>query len=334
MSRSTWCRYRIAHTASTSVPIRVVVSVLLAIAAATVGAHTVAAETDDEALSDTGETPNIAPHPDTGESPDTGEGSEYLKPYSTNVAAADPWAESARRWPDPLAESQLGTEAVYYWFARADQRSLLPSATAERPLNVWAGGDSMSGGPVYGFRQLIQDDERFRFTEEIHISTGVVTDWFFDWVDHMVNEVAEGPYDVIVLAMGANDKQRFREHPDSVGDDDWSQRYQQRVHDIVAAAARPGRLVIWVGLPPLGTRYLSDLPGLVNPLAAEAVADVPGAIFVDAFETMAVDGGYARRLGPDHDNRTIRTTDGVHYTLYGGLVLTEPILAEIDQLSG
>ena len=248
--------------------------------------------------------------------------------------ADDPWADSALRWPDPLAESQLGTEPTYYWFTRDDRRSRLPLATAQRPLNVWAGGDSMSGGPVYGFRQLIEDDERFRFTEEIIISTGVVTDWYFDWVEHMANEVAEGPYDVIVLAMGANDKQKFRGQSAAVGGHVWSALYEVRVREIVAAAARPGRLVVWVGLPPLGTRFLAPLPDIVNPLAAAAVAEVPGAIFVDAFETMALDGRYAERLGEDHGNRRIRTSDKVHYTLYGGLVLTKPILAEIERRSG
>ena len=279
----------------------------------------VAAQSDDES----------EPSADRSEQP------SLQAPAPAPRVTDDPWADPVLRWPDPLAESQLGTEPTYYWFARADRRSLLPTATPERPLSVWAGGDSMSGGPVYGFRQLIADDERFRFTEDIIISTGVVTDWFFDWVDYMADEVAEGPYDVIVLAMGGNDKQRFRQLADSyVGEPAWSQRYGERVRAIVQAAARPGRLVIWVGLPPLGTRFLSDLPSTVNPLAASAVAEVAGAIFVDAYESLAVDGRFASYLGPDHDNRRIRTRDGVHYTLYGGLVLTEPILAEIERRSG
>ena len=278
------------------------------------------AQTDDEASTDDGASEEMpAPEP---------------APEPAPRVSEDPWADPVLRWPDPLAESQLGTEPTYYWFARDDRRSLLPSATSERPLRVWAGGDSMSGGPVYGFRQLIADDERFRFTEDIIKSTGVVTDWYFDWIDYMATEVAEGPYDVIVIAMGANDKQRFRGIPVYVGEQAWSEQYRSRVRDIVAAAVRPGRLVVWVGLPPLGTRFLSDLPSTVNPLAAAAVAEVPEAIFVDAYETLSVDGRYASQLGADHGNRRIRTQDGVHYTLYGGVVLTEPILAEIERRSG
>ncbi|WP_419922349.1 hypothetical protein [Candidatus Poriferisodalis sp.] len=244
----------------------------------------------------------------------------------------DPWADPVLRWPDPLAESQLGTEPTYYWFARDDRRSLLPAATAERPLRVWAGGDSMSGGPVYGFRQLIVDDPDFRFTEDIIKSTGVVSEWFFDWIDYMARDVAEGSYDVIVLAMGANDKQRFRGLEARFGEDEWTERYRTRVRDLVAAAARPGRLVIWVGLPPLQPRHFAPLPGVVNPLAAAAVADVDGAIFVDSFDAVGVDGAYAQRLGPGQ--RNVRTQDGIHYTYYGGVVLTEPILAEIERRSG
>lgn len=244
----------------------------------------------------------------------------------------DPWADPVLRWPDPLAESQLGTGAVYYWFARADRRSLLPAATAQRPLRVWAGGDSMSGGPVYGFRQLIDEDERFSFTEEIRTSTGIVSDWFFDWIAHMAEEVSEGPYDVIVLAIGGNDRQSFRDLEAGFDEPEWKERSQTRVRNVVAAAARPGRLVVWVGLPPLEPRYLRPLPGVVNPLSAAAVAQVDGAIYFDAFEAVALDGAYARRLSPDQ--RNIRTQDGVHYTYHGGAVLTEPILAEILRRSG
>ena len=269
---------------------------------------------------------------DDESSPDGDAGEASRAPEPAPRISDDPWADPVLRWPDPLAESQLGTEPTYYWFAREDRRSRLPAATPERPLLVWSGGDSISGGPVYGFRQLIADDERFRFTEDILKSTGVVTDWYFDWVTYMATEVAEGPYDVIVLAMGANDKQRFRGLPAAFGEPEWTERYQTRVRDLLAAAARPGRLVIWVGLPPLQPRHFAPLPGVVNPLAAAAVAEVDGAIYVDSFDAVAVDDAYARRLGPEQ--RDIRTQDGIHYTYYGGVVLTEPILAEIERRSG
>ena len=244
----------------------------------------------------------------------------------------DPWADPVLRWPDPLAESQLGVEPTYYWFAREDRRSRLAAATPERPLRVWSGGDSISGGPVYGFRQLIADDERFVFTEDILKSTGVVTEWFFDWVAYMETEVSEGPYDVIVLAMGANDRQRFRGFPERFGEPEWNERYRARVRELVAAAARPGRLVIWVGLPPLQPRFFAPLPEVVNPLVQAAVAEVDGVIYMDSFAVLAVDGEFARWLGPGQ--RNIRTQDGIHYTYYGGVVLTEPILAEIERRSG
>ena len=271
---------------------------------------------------------------DDESSPDSDAGEASRVPEPAPRITDDPWADPVLRWPDPLAESQLGTEPTYYWFARDDRRSRLPAPTPNRPLRVWTGGDSMSGGPVYGFRQLIADDERFRFTEDIIKSTGIVTDWYFDWVEYMTTEVADGPFDVIVLAMGANDKQRFRGHPERPGEPEWAERYQSGVAELVSAAVRPGRLVIWVGLPPLGTAYLSNLPGIVNPLAAAAVGEFEGAIFVDTYDTLSIDGRYVFRLGSDHGNRRIRTQDGVHYTLYGGLVLTEPILAEIERRSG
>ena len=306
---------------------RLLAAVLVSAVMGAVVSGPAGAQSDDDAVEDVGE---------DGTSDDGSAGASAAAPARVPESPPrytdDPWADPVLRWPDPLAESQLGVEPTYYWFARDDRRSLLPAATPERPLAVWAGGDSISGGPVYGFRQLIAEDERFVFTEDILKSTGVVSEWYFDWVDYMATEISEGPYDVIVLAMGANDRQRFRGFPERFGEPEWNERYQDRVRDLVAAAAKPGRLVIWVGLPPLQPRFFAALPEVVNPLVEAAVAYIDGVIYMDSFEVLAVDGEFARRLGPGQ--RNIRTQDGIHYTYYGGVVLTEPILAEIARRSG
>ncbi len=235
-------------------------------------------------------------------------------------------------WPDPVNESQLGTDAIYYRYARSDGRSLLRTPTPDNPLRIWVGGDSMAGGASYGLTSLLGGNPNYEVVSDIRKSTGNVAGWFFDWPTHMNNVVAEAGYDVIVLSMGANDKQRFLNIDAEVGDPTWVELYNASVSALLNAAARPGRLVVYMGLPHMRPPWLHVLPDLVNPLfsnAAEATLS-PGALYVDAASILTPDGVYVRRLaGEEHGNRNVRTGDGVHYTHYGGELVSVPIVEEI-----
>lgn len=227
-----------------------------------------------------------------------------------------------------------GAEEVFYLHNRADQRSLLPPATVERPLHVYVGGDSLSGGPAFGFEELLADDPAYRVTEDVRLSTGVVTEWFFDWPAHLREEVARGPYDVIVLSMGGNDAQRFRGTTDAVGSEPWRATYRERIELMLRAVDSPGRLVVWVNMPPTSLPRLAGLSDIVNPLAVEATATGHRFVNVDAASIVAPDGVFTRDIeGPDGPLR-VRAGDGVHYTRVGGTVLAKEVLAVIGKFTG
>ncbi len=232
-------------------------------------------------------------------------------------------------WPDPINESQLGNEAIYYHYARDDGRSLLRVPTPDNPLRIWIGGDSMAGGASYGLTTLLGSNPNYEVVSEIRKSTGNVADWFFNWPQHMSDVVAEAGYDLIVLSIGANDKQKFSGVGADVGDPQWLELYRDRVTALLDAAIRPGRLVVWVGLPHMQPGWLRALPDTVNPEVLASIESLGEVLFIDAAAILSPDGHYVRRLGGEHGNRTVRTADGVHYTFYGGKLVSEPIVAEI-----
>jgi len=255
---------------------------------------------------------------------------------SSQEAEAEPggWHDPILSWPDPLGESLLDVEATYYWFTRGDRASLLPAPTAERPLRIYVGGDSLSGGPAFGFELLVDDDPRFELTTDVRLSTGVITEWFFDWRAYLADTVAEGGYDVIVLSMGGNDGQRFSGHRDLVGSDPWKAMYQARVAEMLVSVDRPGRFVVWVGMPPVTLGKIAELPAIVNPLT-EAVARGRRTAYLDAAAIVAPDGVFTRTVVDEEGrDRTVRSSDGVHYTRDGGRLLADQILDLIDQRSG
>ena len=269
--------------------------------------------------------PSDADSPSEDELPDEDEQPPAELPKSSDPSAI---------WPDPINESQLGSEAVYYHYARSDGHSLLRTATPRQPLRIWVGGDSMAGGASYGLDFLFGGNQDYEVTSEIRKSTGTVSTWYFDWPDYMSEVVAESGYDVIVLSMGANDNQKFSSESADVGEPAWLEIYQARVDALLNAATRPGRLVVLVGLPHMEPRWLRPFPDLVNPIFERAVAKIPDAFYVDAAAILSPDGKYVRRLGGVHGNRTVRTADGVHYTFYGGELVSEPIVAEIERRAG
>jgi hypothetical protein len=245
------------------------------------------------------------------------------------------WADPSLSWPNPLADTGLDPESTYYRFRRADGESLLPIATAERPLAVYVGGDSLSGGPAFGFKELIEDDPAYRLTKGVRLSTGVITEWYFDWVAHLRDAVSAGGYDVIVLSMGGNDAQRFRSHADAVASAEWRARYQARVAEMLAAVDSPARLVIWLGMPAVSLSTLDGLPEVVNPLSAAAAEAGRRSTYVDASAIVAPDGVFTQLI-IDADGREleVREGDGIHYTRVGGRLIGLELLDVIAQHSG
>lgn len=248
-------------------------------------------------------------------------------PLDASIGSADP----AHLWPSPQAQSGRVGPAAYYYFTRTDRRSLLEVPSVERPLHVYIGGDSLVGGAVFGMMTLRGEDPRFVITDDIRKSTGNVSPWYFDWPEYMANDVSQRGYDVIVLSIGGNDNQRFRGHLEhAAGTDEWKELYRDAVRALLRAADSPGRLIVWVGIPHLEPRALRSFAALANPLVAEVVAEFHRATFIDAAAIVSPEGRFTSSL----NGKKVRTADGVHYTYYGGELVSAPVLDEIDRRSG
>lgn len=246
----------------------------------------------------------------------------------------DPWGAPHLRWPDPLA-SHLGYEETYYHWTRDDRWSLLAEPTEARPLSVWVGGDSLAGGASLGFRVLVRNEDRWIFTEDVKKSTGVVSDWYFDWVDYLRDEIADGPYDVVVLSIGGNDWQGFRNGPSERGGAAWVEKYQSRITEMLAVLDRPGRLVIWIGLPHFQIPFMVPLPEAVNPISRRVFENGHRSDWVDAASIVSPDGVWAKHIsGDDGTKIEVRTDDGTHYQSNGARLITGAVVSVIERRAG
>jgi hypothetical protein len=197
------------------------------------------------------------------------------------------------------------------------------------------GGDSLAGGASLGFRVLVRNEDRWIFTEDVKKSTGVVSDWYFDWVDYLRDEIADGPYDVVVLSIGGNDWQGFRNGPSERGGAAWVEKYQSRITEMLAVLDRPGRLVIWIGLPHFQIPFMVPLPEAVNPISRRVFENGHRSDWVDAASIVSPDGVWAKHIsGDDGTKIEVRTDDGTHYQSNGARLITGAVVSVIERRAG
>ncbi|MGY9074436.1 MAG: DUF459 domain-containing protein [Acidimicrobiales bacterium] len=254
-----------------------------------------------------------------------------------DVVAPEPEAglvaeDPTRYWPDPVSDiAALGAEERFYWLARSDHASVLESPSLGDPLRIWVGGDSLSGGPAWGVEAKVENDARYELVQDIRKSTGVITEWYFDWRAYVRDEIAPAGFDVVVLSMGGNDAQRFRGFPELVGSVEWSAQYSARVAEMIRFLDAPGRVVIWVGMPAVKPPQIAGLPQIVNPLAAEVTSRYRRAFYVDAMNIVSPGNQFVLSMADvDGVERRVRVDDGVHYTVAGGRLVAVDIFSIID----
>jgi hypothetical protein len=219
----------------------------------------------------------------------------------------------------------LGEHELMY---RADGHSLLRAPTPEQPLRIYVGGDSLSGTPAIALGNTARRNALIEVIGDTRTSSGLVADWFFDWPVHMSERVSPQPYDVIVMMMGGNDAQRFRASGGALGSEEWVGDYRERMETVRRSARACGRLVVWIGLPPVTPSNIETIVPHVNATAASLADELANVVYLDAFSMFAdEDGGFARYLDDENGKRVmVRAGDGVHFANIAGDWLSDQIL--------
>jgi hypothetical protein len=196
-----------------------------------------------------------------------------------------------------------------------------PTPTVVRPtsaqgLRIWADGDSTSYFVSVAFLALMQQQGAVPVQPAAvyQVSSGLMNPGFFDWPSYIASEMAATNPDVVLFMLGAND---------AVGAPD-TETYRARVAAVMDELRAPGRTVLWMGQPHMGTepsgRNLSSNVDALNQVFAQEAAKRPWVIYVDTWAlTSDADGNYAQYL-PDENGvvHAIRGDDGIHLTSEGG----------------
>lgn len=204
-------------------------------------------------------------------------------------------------------------------------KQLVRTPTAEDPLRVWVGGDSMS--KILGEALVRQATESGLMTptQDSQLSSGLVRNDFFDWPGHF-NELAKATpgQEVFVVMFGANDSQGIKTADGKIfqtpREEGWNAEYRKRVAGTMDLLKADNRMVVWVGQPIMRSNDLSERMAALNLIYREEAAKRPWVKYFDMWPLFTDSNGAYDAYITDDDGelKLMRNPDGVHLVREGG----------------
>jgi hypothetical protein len=194
------------------------------------------------------------------------------------------------------------------------------------------GGDSLMGTISEQVQAMVGGDDRYRFTTDVQVATGLTRPDVLDWAAELTAQMAADNPDVVVLSFGGNDDQPLHGADDAfypLFTPEWQTEYARRVGIMLDIASNGGaRTVVWLGLPAERPENLDGAKEAMNAAAQAEAAKRPHVQYVPLGPLLAgPDGGYADDLGrPDGSTIRARAPDGVHLSEDGAALVAPTIL--------
>jgi hypothetical protein len=198
-------------------------------------------------------------------------------------------------------------------------------------------GDFVAGGIAWGLDQAFAEEPRLAVTDRSNPASGLVRVDFYDWNKVLPDLLNEEKPDLVVIAVGVNDRQQMREAGKriAVRSEAWEKTYVQRVTGMADTLKVYGRPFFWVGVPPVRSTASANDMVYINGLVKSRV-DGPTGHFVDIWNGFADENGRYVSSGPDVDGqpRQLRTGDGINFTRAGKRKLAFYVEREIRKQPG
>ena len=184
-------------------------------------------------------------------------------------------------------------------------------------------GDSLADGLWMGLRGAGKDGGAPEYARLGRVSSGLVKSGFYDW-QAGAEKIAAGAYACGICMVGLNDQQTIDTGGGRIpfGASAWDDAYADLVGSIVAAFARRRVPLVWVGLPTVRDRRVSDGVHEINDVVSGVVTN-GGGLFVSTWElTAGPDGRYTAFIADERGRKSeMRAPDGMHMTGEGYLLL-------------
>jgi hypothetical protein len=224
-------------------------------------------------------------------------------------------------------ELEEGSTAILRPNRRKPERQSFVQPTPSDPVEVFVTGDSQAAF----IGQLLTDalpDDLFDVEVVPRNATGLTNPEFFNWEINAQQEIAARAPDAVVMVIGGNDgfNVLVGDQLYGWGDPEWQTEYARRAAVVMRTLSSEGeRPVYWVPPPTARDSEQNAIYETQNRAVEDAAAAVPGARYVDIFNTIN-DGEYSDELRIDGDRVLARQSDGIHFTREGAVVPVRLIL--------
>jgi len=181
-------------------------------------------------------------------------------------------------------------------------------------------GDSMATDVGKALERFYAEDPNISILTQGVGSSSFVRPDFFDWPKTINEQIAANSFDIAVILIGINDRQKMNLNGQSYGSltPEWTTEYSARITNVVKVLRAANKPTIWIGLPPMEAPKFGKAMIQVNEIQRLA-AFSGGAEFLDIYEKFATEeGGYTAR-GPDLNGNQVRMRkdDGIHFSTAG-----------------
>jgi hypothetical protein len=209
-------------------------------------------------------------------------------------------------------ELEEGSTAILRPNRKKPEQQSFVQPTPSDPVEVFVTGDSQAAF----IGQLLTDelpDDLFDVEVAERNATGLI---------NAQQEIAARAPDAVVMVIGGNDgfNVLVGDQLYGWGDPEWQTEYARRAAVVMRTLSSEGkRPVYWVPPPTARDSEQNAIYETQNRAVEDAAAAVPGARYVDIFNTIN-DGEYSDELRIDGDRVLARQSDGIHFTREGAVV--------------
>ncbi len=206
--------------------------------------------------------------------------------------------------------------------------------TDDEPLRVYLTGDSFVGDVSRGLSATVGSDDRWDITTDARPGSGLSRPEVIDWPERIASRLPDDA-EVVVLGFGGNDAQDVLADGDRMraGTPEWEAEYQARIAQVLDVVDRPGRTVVWVGVPVTTAGNIERARPAMTRAAKAELAARPGSLFLDTAAALSGDDGeYRDVLTIGGDPKRVRASDGYHLSPAGATLLGRSLVGLIGTI--
>ena len=178
-------------------------------------------------------------------------------------------------------------------------------------------GDFLASSLADGLDEAFADSPGVRIVDAGNGASGIVRDDFYDWQEAVPELVEKHKPVVIVVQIGANDRQPIRSEggSEAVGSAGWVEAYQEKIGSLNDALRETQVPFVWLGTPAFASRALTADMVTFNEYY-ETATRARGGTFVDIWDGFVDRNGAYVRSGPDVNGQVVRLrgSDGINLT--------------------